>query len=276
MSTPELSGRLPKLWVEDGIGRITLQDPVTYNALSPAAFARLGEIFSEVRERAHRDVHALILTGNGKGFCAGAELGSMFQKRSPQSTEGVGERIDRWTREEGTPVVKAWADLPVPMVTAVNGVTAGIGLSLALSGDIVIAARSASFAVPFLTVLGIVPDGGTSWILPRLIGPARTRATALLGEKIGAEQAAEWGLIWQCVDDRDLDSEALSIARKLSGLPRYACRELRGLLAESSRRSFSEQYDAELARNAELLNGAEFREGLQAFQDKRRPQFKAL
>lgn len=270
-----MSQGLPRFEVTDGIGRITLDDPATLNSLGPAVFARLGEIFTEVRERADRDVFALVLTGSGRGFCAGAGLHDMVEM-ARQSGDGVGQTIGRWTQEKATQVVLAWADLPVPMVTAVNGVTAGIGVSLALAGDVVIAARSASFKLPFLTGLGIVPDGGTTWQLPRLIGTARTTAMALLGDRVGAEDAERWGLIWRCVDDAALLDEALALAQRLAALPRGAAREVRALLAASPRNDFAAQYHAELARNIELLTHPTFEEGLNAFFEKRAPRFHAV
>lgn len=265
---------LPRFEVEDRIGRITLDDPATFNSLSPAVMVRLGEIFDEVRQRARADIDALVVTGTGRAFCAGAGLGSMFEM-GRESGLSVGQAIARWTRDKGTPVVMSWSDLPVPMVTAINGVTAGMGMSLALSGDIVIAARSASFKVPFLTGLGILPDCGLTWQLPLLIGSARTRAMALLGDRVTAEQAVEWGMIWRCVDDAELQSEAMKLAHRLAQLPHYAAAELRHLLALSSRQDFAAQYHSELARNTELLDGPEFAEGLSAFFEKREPRFRS-
>ena len=267
-------GGLPRFHVEHGIGYIRLDDPPRFNSLSPAAFARLREICREIHERAHHDVRAVILTGTGRAFCAGAELSSMFAMgETGGQAESVGSRIARWTRDEGTPAVMEWNNLPVPLVVAVNGVTAGIGMSLALSGDIVIAARSASFTVPFMTVLGIVPDGGLTWQIPRLIGQARSMALSLLGDRLKAEDAERWGLIWRCVDDEALEKTARDIALKLAALPKYAATELRRVFRASTQNDFVAQYDLELGRNTELLDGKEFAEGISAFLAKRPPQF---
>lgn len=269
----EVAG-LPRFHVEAGIGYIRLDDPPRFNALSPAAFSRLREIFAEIHERAHHDIRAVVLTGTGRAFCAGAELSSMFAMgQASEQGESVGNRIARWTRDDGTPAVMEWNNLPVPLVVAVNGVTAGIGMSLALSGDIVIAARSASFTVPFMTVLGIVPDGGLTWQIPRLIGQARSMAMSLLGERLKAEDAERWGLIWRCVDDEALEQTAREIALKLAALPSYATTELRRVFRASTHNDFTTQYDLELARNTELLDGKEFAEGISAFLAKRPPQF---
>lgn len=262
---------LPSFEVQDGIGRITLDDPATLNSLSPASFARLHEIYTEAGERAGRDVHALLLTARGRAFSAGAELSSLSRM---QGEEPLGHRITRWMREAGNDAVKAWSRPPVPMVTAINGIVVGIAASLALAGDIVIAGRSASFKFPFLTGLGVMPDGGLSWTLPRLVGPARTRAMLLLGERISAEQAAEWGLIWRCVDDADLQAEALKIAERLSRLPHYAAREVRAALLASQHQDFDRQCDYEIERTHVLVEGPEFAEGMKAFVEKREPRFR--
>lgn len=276
MNAP-VSDNLPRFQVEDGIGYIRLDDPPRFNSLSPAAFARLREIFAEIHERAHQDIRAVVLTGTGRAFCAGAELSSMFAMgdaaAASSEPETVGRRIARWTRDEGTPAVMEWNNLPVPLVVAVNGVTAGIGMSLALSGDIVVAARSASFTVPFTTVLGIVPDGGLTWQLPRLIGHARSMGLSLLGERLKAEEAERWGLIWRCVDDDALEQTARELALRLAALPRYATDELRRVFRASSGNDFRAQYDLELERNTELLDGPDFQEGLSAFLQKRPPRF---
>jgi len=277
----EAGAGLPQFSVDDeGIGTIRLNNPARLNSLSPQTFTRLGEIFAEIRERAHADVSAVVLTGTGRGFCAGAELSSMFQKADSTASpsepgQSVGRRIASWTRDEGTPVVMAWNDLPVPLIVAVNGVTAGIGLSLALSGDVVVAARSANFSVPFMTVLGIVPDGGLTWQLPRLVGHARSLGLSLLGERISAEEAERWGLIWRCVDDALLEQTTRTLALRLTRLPTYAIHELRQVFRASYRNDFGQQYDLELSRNTELLDGAAFQEGIEAFLEKRQPQFRS-
>lgn len=266
--------KLPSFTVDaDRIGLIRFNDPATLNGLSQHAFRRLREIIAELTTLAANDeVRAVILTGSGRAFCAGAELGSIF--RSVPEGVSMGAFIARFGREEGTPVVLDLSRLPVPLVVAVNGVTAGMGFSIALMGDVVIAARSASFVVPFMTRLAIVPDGGLSWQLTRLLGPARASALSLLGEKLTAERAAEWGLIWSCVDDAELMTAAHATATKLAKLPSYAAGEIRGVMAAAARNDFEAQYHYELSRNAELLDGAAFREGLTAFVEKREPQYR--
>lgn len=272
--SPGIEDRLPSLHVDAGrIATVRFNDPATLNGFSPAVFARLREILAELSRMAIADqVRAVVLTGSGRAFSAGAELASVF--RAVPEGASVGRHIARFAREEGTPVIVAFSRLPVPLVVAVNGVAAGIGFSLALMGDVVLAGRSASFVVPFMTRLGIVPDGGLSWHLPRLIGHARASALSLLGDRLSAEKAADWGLIWACVDDADLLTAAHEIAVRLAGLPSYAAPEMRGLLAASAANDFSTQYGFELERNEELLDGPAFREGLNAFVDKREPRYR--
>ena len=262
---------LPRFEHIDDIAVVTLNDPGTFNGLSPAVFTRLREIIAEVDARAGRDIRALVLTGSGKAFCAGAELNSIF--RSAPEGRSVGQHIAQFTREIGTPALMDLHRVPVPFVTAVNGVAAGLGLSIAFNGDVVLAARSASFVVPFFTRLGIVPDGGLTWQLPRLVGHARASAMALLGERMSAEAAEQCGLIWRCVDDAALLPTAMDAARRLARLPAYACHEMRAALAASQRNTYEQQYEYELRRNEELLDGPDFREGLSAFLEKREPRY---
>lgn len=262
---------LPRFEIIDDIAVVTLNDPATLNGLSPAVFIRLREIIAEVGTRAGRDIRALVLTGSGKAFCVGAELNSVF--RSVPENHSIGKHIARFAREVGTPPLMDLHHIPVPLVTAVNGVAAGIGMSMAFNGDVVLAGRSASFVVPFFTRLGIVPDGGLTWQLPRLVGHARASAMALLGERMSAEAAEQCGLIWRCVDDAALLPTAMDTARKLARLPAYACHEMRAALAASQGNTYEQQYEYELRRNEELLDGPDFREGLSAFLEKREPRY---
>ena len=267
MTSESVGQRLPSLHVENRIGEIRFNDPATYNALSPAAFGRLREICSDIRRRANRDIGAVVLTGSGKAFCSGAELGSTFASHDASSGKSLGKHIAEWTAAEGTPAIMEWKALPLPKVVAVNGVVSGIGLSIALAGDIVVAARSATFSVPYMPVLGLVPDGGLTWLLPRLIGTARSMALTLLGERITAMQAESWGMIWRCVEDRDLRDVTHALATRLASLPDYATSAIRELFAMSWHNEFAAQYDGELKRNTELLDGEAFRQRLRAFLD---------
>jgi 2-(1,2-epoxy-1,2-dihydrophenyl)acetyl-CoA isomerase len=267
-----MNDKLPTLRVEDRIAVVQFNDPATFNGLGPDTFERLGQIFQEIETRANKDIDAAVLTGSGKAFSSGAELNAMFQM-VPEG-KNVGQHIAEWTRDEGTPVVMQVHRCPVPLVSAVNGVAAGIGMSFALLGDVVLAGKSASFVVPFFTKLGIVPDGGLTWELSRLVGRARASAMCLLGERLGATEAANIGLIWRCVEDGELLTAAIETARKLASLPVNSCPEMRAALDAAHRNSFEDQYHYELHRNEELLNRPAFQEGLRAFSEKRSPRFR--
>jgi 2-(1,2-epoxy-1,2-dihydrophenyl)acetyl-CoA isomerase len=171
------------------------------------------------------------------------------------------------------PLIEELRALPVPVVCAVNGPAAGAGVGLALACDIVVAARSAYFYLPFLPKLGIVPDLGCTWFIPRRVGPARAMGMALLDEKLGAETAAQWGLIWACIDDKLLLLEASKIAQRLAQLPVHAVIEARKAIEQSERHSLPDQLHYESERQRELIEQPTFAEGVMAFLQKRAPVF---
>ena len=232
-------------------------------------------------------VRALVLTGTGKAFCVGADLSSMGA--AGVGAAGVGAAgTGAAGADDGPSLGQRTADgmaalsnrliadiraLPFPVVSAVNGPTAGAGVGLALSADVVVAARSAYFYLPFMPRLGIVPDLGTTWFLERCIGRARSVALSLLGDRLSAEQAAQWGLIWACVDDAVLRQEALAIAQRLARLPAHAAREIRQAYESAGRVSLPEQLHYEAERQRELIDRPEFSEGVKAFREKREPVF---
>jgi 2-(1,2-epoxy-1,2-dihydrophenyl)acetyl-CoA isomerase len=170
------------------------------------------------------------------------------------------------------PLIRTLTTLPLPVICAVNGVAAGAGANLALACDIVLAARSASFIQAFCKI-GLVPDSGGTWTLPRLVGQARAMALSMLGDKISAEQAAQWGMIWQCVDDAQLPEQALTLAQHLAAQPTQGLAYIKQAIHASYTNSLSEQLDLE--RDLQRLAGktADYREGVQAFMQKRSPQF---
>jgi 2-(1,2-epoxy-1,2-dihydrophenyl)acetyl-CoA isomerase len=181
----------------------------------------------------------------------------------------------RWTRllaQGGNPLVLALNALPVPVLCAVHGAVAGGGVGLALAADLVIAARSAYFYLPFVPALGLVPDMGASWFLTRALGPARTKALMLTGQRLGAEQAADWGLIWRCVDDEALDDEAAPRA-PAGGVAAQAALEVRALMRKAEAQRPAAQLEHERARQRQLIAGPSFEAGLQAFVQKRPPVF---
>jgi 2-(1,2-epoxy-1,2-dihydrophenyl)acetyl-CoA isomerase len=237
---------------------LALNQPDSINALSAAMMGGLNAALDAVGGGSFR---ALILTGNGRGFWSGADMKDLSAHR----TQGAGQVLERVFH----PFFRRLRDLDMPIVTAVNGPAVGIGMSLALMGDLIVAARSAYFLLSFARI-GLVPDGGATWLLPRLIGLARARELALLAEKLPAERALEWGLINRVVDDARLMEEAMALARRLAEGP-AALPFTRKLFWDT------EGYEAQLAREADAQQRAsttqDFAEGLAAFQEKREPKF---
>jgi 2-(1,2-epoxy-1,2-dihydrophenyl)acetyl-CoA isomerase len=213
----------------------------------------------------------LLITGAGRAFCAGAELKDDFL--DGDTTRSAGEQLDESMREDFNPWIMDLDELPIPVVTAVNGVAAGAGVGLALASDITVAARSASFVLTFCPKLGLIPDVGTTWFLPRRIGLARATALSLLGNKLDATTAAQWGLIWQCVDDDALADSAMQMARTLARLPSGMALELRRSLRQSQSNTLGVQLDYERERQCVLIESSAFTEGVNAFREKRQPVF---
>ena len=213
------------LSAEGGIAILTLNQPDSVNALSSAMMGGLNAALDAVEAGAFR---ALILTGAGRGFCSGADMTELPARRA----EGAGVVLERVFH----PFLRRLRALDMPIVTAVNGPAVGVGMSLALMGDLVVAARSAFFLLSF-TRLGLVPDGGATWLLPRLIGLARARELALLAERLPAEQALEWGLINRVVGDADLIDQAMVLARQAVAQGPGALALTRKLFWESSARA---------------------------------------
>jgi len=246
---------------QDGVAILTLNDPQTVNAASLRMMQGCLKAMDAIE--ADPTLRALVLTGEGRGFCSGANL-----TEPPPEGADLGETLERTYH----PFLRRLRDTRLATVTAVNGPAAGVGMSLALMGDLVIAARSAFFALGF-TRLGLVPDGGATWLLPRLIGLARSRELALLGDRLPAEKAQAWGLIYKAVDDESLADEALMLALRLSRGPK-ALAMTRKLFWESSGHTFEEQLKQEQAAQRAAGNSRDFREGLAAFFEKRDPEFK--
>ncbi len=221
-------------------------------------------------------VRALVLTGEGKAFCVGADLSSMAAGRSTNG-QTLGQHTAEVMRQGTNRLVLALRELPVPVVVALNGAAAGAGVGLALAGDITIASQGAYFLMPFLPKLGIVPDMGSSFFLERRIGRARAMGMALLGERITAQQAADWGLIWSCdaADPPTLEVQALALAQRLAAGPAHAALEARALFDAAASNSLPTQLDYEASRQGELIDGAAFAEGAKAFIEKREARFPA-
>jgi len=214
------------------------------------------------------DIRCLVITGAGRGFCAGQDLGD----RSITSDGGppdLGESV----KKNYNPLIHSIMNLPKPVICAVNGVAAGAGSSIALACDIILAARSANFIQVFCKI-GLVPDSGGTWNLPRAVGLARAKGLALLGDRLPAETAEEWGLIWKCVDDDVLQDEAQKMARHLATQPTRALGLIKKLLNESGNHTLMEQTGLEQQAMQELGQSADYREGVAAFMEKRPPVFK--
>ncbi|BDH46045.1 2-(1,2-epoxy-1,2-dihydrophenyl)acetyl-CoA isomerase [Salmonella enterica subsp. enterica serovar Choleraesuis] len=252
--------------VADGVMRLTLNRPDRLNSFNDAMHRELKDCLTQ----AERDdaVRCLLITGAGRGFCAGQDLNDRNVDPTAEAPD-LGYSVETFYN----PLVKRLARLPKPVIAAVNGVAAGAGATLALGCDITLAARSASFVMAF-SKLGLVPDCGGTWFLPRLAGRARAMGLALTGGKISAEQACDWGLIWQVIDDEQLADSAAELARHFATQPTYGL----GLIKQALLASESNTLDAqlELERDYQRLAGrsADYREGVAAFLAKRPPQFK--
>ncbi|WP_455231292.1 2-(1,2-epoxy-1,2-dihydrophenyl)acetyl-CoA isomerase PaaG [Geopseudomonas aromaticivorans] len=252
--------------IEQGVASLTLNRPEQLNSFNAAMHQEVREALEQVRQ--NTEVRCLLITGAGRGFCAGQDLSD--RNVAPGSAApDLGESIEK----NYNPLIRSLRDLPLPVICAVNGVAAGAGANIALACDIVLAARSASFIQAFCKI-GLVPDSGGTWTLPRAVGMARAKALALLGERLSAEQAEQWGMIWRCVDDAALLDEALKLARQLATQPTYGLALIKRALNASASNSFDEQLDLE--RDLQRLAGRseDYREGVSAFMAKRTPEFK--
>lgn len=254
------------LEIEQGVALLTLNRPGSLNSFNADMHAEMRSAISQIRK--NPEVRALLITGAGRGFCAGQDLSDRNVAPGAEVPD-LGESIEK----RYNPLLRSLRDLPMPVICAVNGVAAGAGANIALACDITLAARSASFIQAFCKI-GLIPDSGGTWSLPRLVGMARAKALAMLGDKISAEQAAAWGMIWQCVDDEQLMDEALKLARHLASQPTAGLALIKRALNASMNNSFDEQLDLE--RDLQRLAGRteDYREGVAAFIEKRKPEFK--
>jgi 2-(1,2-epoxy-1,2-dihydrophenyl)acetyl-CoA isomerase len=252
--------------VDGQVAIVTLADPATLNALGPSLCAALIEAFDALT--AAGEVRAAILTGEGRAFCSGANL--LDAAAAFPSAGGLPD-LQAVVERFYNPLVDTLRALPFPLVTAVNGVAAGIGCAIALSGDLIVAAEGASFTPAFRRV-GLVPDGGTTWLLPRLVGPARAMEMMLLGEAVSPAKALEWGMINRCVADAELMPTALRLAQNLAEGP-ASLGMTRRLMHEGLDRSWSSQIAAEAIAQGLAGRTEDFREGVGAFLQKRPPTF---
>ena len=251
---------------DSGVLQVTLNRPEKLNALNPEMHKLLRQALERAAEE--REVRAVLLGGAGRGFCAGQDL-------SERDVSPGAAPIDLSVSLGSyyNPLVRRLRELPKPVVCAVNGVAAGAGANLALACDIVIAGRSAFFIQSFAKI-GLVPDAGGTWILPRLVGRARAMGLSLLGEKLSAEQAEQWGLIWKVVDDSQLLQESISLSQKLAEGPTKGYGLIKKAMHASSGNSLDAQLDLERDLQREAGYSEDYREGVTAFKEKRPPRFK--
>ena len=244
------------------IARITLNRPDRLNSFTAQMHAELREALEAVG-----DARVIVLTGAGRGFCAGQDLSDRAVAADEHPVD-LGMTVETsWN-----PLIRTLTGLPQPVIARVNGVAAGAGANIALACDIVVAAKSAKFIQSF-SAIGLIPDSGGTWVLPRLVGQARALGLALTGEPLPAEKAAEWGLIWKAVDDEALDGEVEAIAAKLASLPPLGLAEIKKMIRES----WSHTLDQELVRQRDAMRQLgftdDYREGVAAFLEKRQPSF---
>jgi 2-(1,2-epoxy-1,2-dihydrophenyl)acetyl-CoA isomerase len=254
-----------KYEAEAGVALITLSDPATLNAISVDMTEELVDAFS----RAVADARCVVLTGEGRGFSSGANLAGGAPPMGEDGLPDLGGRLE----QTFNPFVTLLRDLPIPYVTAVNGVAAGIGCSFALLGDLIVAGESAYFLQAFRRI-GLVPDGSATYHLPRMIGRVRAMEMMLLGEKIPAKTAFDWGLINRCVPDAELMPTAKALAIELANGPTKTLGMIRRLGWASLDNAWSQQIQAEREAQKQAGRTEDFREGVQAFFQKRKAEFK--
>lgn len=241
--------------LRDGVATLALNRPETLNALGPALMA---ELLAALRaSTADERTRAIVLTGAGRAFSAGGDIG-WFGEVLAGGPDHAQAEIGRGMDEAGNPLTQAIAECTVPVVAAVNGPCVGAGVGIALAADIVVAARSAYFLVPQVPQLGAVPDLGATWSLPRLLGRSRALGMALLGERIDAARAEQWGLIWRCVDDAALLEEAHALARRLGNASAAALRDTRRLVDAATTSTLAQQLDDECTAQRRHVAGEFF------------------
>ncbi|MFO1189951.1 MAG: enoyl-CoA hydratase-related protein [Alphaproteobacteria bacterium] len=263
MAKASKSYRWIKLERDGGVAILTLNDPATLNAIQPAM---MREIEDALRRIDDDDLaRAIVITGAGRGFCSGQNL------RSVDDIKG-GLGVVRNAMREYFPVFRAIRRARAPVIAAVNGVAAGGGFSLALAADFIVAARSALFIQVFSRI-GLIPDVGSSFFLPRLIGRARALGVMMTNQPITADKAKEWGIIWDCVDDERMMNEAMALARKLAAGPTQTYALTRKVVDESHHHDLERQFEYELEIQSHILETADAREGITAFLEKRPAKF---
>jgi len=257
--------RTIELEIADGVAEVALNRPDRLNSFTGEMHGELRDALSRVQ--AEPAVRCLLLTGRGRGFCAGQDL----QDRAQTAEAGAPDLGDS-LQQNYNPLIRTLTGLPLPVIAAVNGVAAGAGANIALACDFVLAARSASFVQAFCR-LGLVPDSGGTWLLPHLAGRARAMGLAMLGDKLPAEQAAAWGMIWECLPDEALMPRARGLARHLATQPTAGLARIKQAINAAGSNSLDVQLDLERDLQRQAGRSADYREGVAAFLEKREPRF---
>jgi 2-(1,2-epoxy-1,2-dihydrophenyl)acetyl-CoA isomerase len=247
--------------LEGGIARLTLNRPDRLNSFTVQMHEEVADALSKLE-----GARVLVLTGAGRGFCAGQDLND--RAVAPGQSVDLGESVE----QRYNPLIRRLTSLPFPVIARVNGVAAGAGANIALACDIVIAARSAKFIQSFASI-GLIPDSGGTWVLPRLVGQARALGLALTAEPLPAEKAEEWGLIWKAVQDDQLDAEVDALAARFASAPTRGLAAIKKMIRESWGHSLDQELDLQRDAMRELGFSDDYREGVAAFMEKRKPNF---
>jgi len=243
------------------VARITLNRPDRLNSFTVQMHEELRDALANLGE-----ARVVVLTGAGRGFCAGQDLND--RAVAPGEAVDLGETVQAcWN-----PLIRTLTSLPQPVIARINGVAAGAGANIAMACDIVMAAKSAKFIQSF-SAIGLIPDSGGTWVLPRLVGQARALGLALTGEPLPAEKAAEWGMIWKAVDDEQLDTEVDAVAEKLASLPPLGLAAIKEMIRTSWQYSLDEELERQAGAMRRLGFTEDYREGVAAFLEKRQPKF---
>lgn len=251
--------------VADGVARLVLNRPDRLNSFTTQMHGEVAQALDQVE--GDDGIRALLLTGAGRGFCAGQDLGDRAVAPGSEPVD-LGDSIDRYYG----PLIRRLAGMDKPVICAVNGVAAGAGANIAFACDIVFAGRSAKFIQSFANI-GLIPDSGGTWVLPRLVGQARALGLAMTGEPLPAEKAESWGLIWKCVDDEALEAESMALARRFASGPTRGLAATKHAIRASFQKSLEEELLIERDLMRELGGSADYQEGVAAFMAKRAPVF---
>lgn len=251
---------------KNGVGYLTFNRPKALNSFNVDMHREVAEILNQWTK--NPDVRCVVISGEGRGFCAGQDLGDRVVDPNAEAPD-LGYSIETYYN----PLIKTIVNMPKPVICAVNGVAAGAGANIALACDLVIAAKSANFVQAFCR-LGLVPDSAGTWFLPRAVGHARAMGLTLLGDKLPAETAKEWGMIWDVVEDAELKTKVTELAERLAKQPTFGLSLIKKAIHQSSNNTFDEQ--VLLERDLQRIAGRseDYREGVQAFMNKREPNFK--